>query len=81
MVLNLLPSGYATLEYRSPRRRRQRSDGLDGGLRPCWLHLPHARGRPLPIEKSATVSSNRRDMRYGSSSCNARPAVSTTARK
>jgi len=41
----------------SPREKgRRRSDGWDGGSMPRWRRLPHARGRPIPIEKNSPSS-------------------------
>jgi len=41
MALNLLRSDTQLSNTRSPRRRRQRSDGSDGGLRPRWRFKAH----------------------------------------
>jgi plasmid stabilization system protein ParE len=79
MALNLLRSGYATLEYEIAQEKASALGRLGRRLEAALAALA-ACPRTATSDRKI-VSSNRRDMRFGSLSCNARPAVSTTARK
>ena len=82
MALNLLRSGYATLEYEIAREKASALGRLGRRLEAALAALaacPRTDTSDRKIRDSLVEQAGY--ARSGSSSCNARPAVSTTARK